>query len=49
MPKESSKLGHSKSNSRALRRLEPYNSSPTCEDDQEHGSRPFELEKIESL
>ena len=40
MPKESSKSGRSKSNARALRRLEPYNnSSPTCEDEREHGSR----------
>ena len=39
MPKESSKSGRSTSNARALRRLEPYNSSPTCEDEREHGSR----------
>ena len=37
MPKESSKSGRSKSNSRALRHLELYNSSATCEDDREHG------------
>ena len=45
MPKESSKSGRSKSNSRALRRLEPYNSSPACGDDREHGSRHSSGEK----
>lgn len=40
MPKESSQSGRSKSKSRALRRLEPYNNSPTSyEDVREHGSR----------
>ena len=39
MPKQSSHSTNSKSSSRALRRLEPYNKSPVSQDDRQHGSR----------